>query len=106
MIALLGYGLFLLMPVFYFRVDENDLSYGNHTGGSAVNRSRVYDDGIDYSKLFGIDSPEQLFDRGGPGPVGVALYMSLIALVGMTGAYVNRFTFELLVIAGPRATIL
>eukprot|EP01043_Picozoa_sp_COSAG02_P025025 COSAG02_NODE_1390_length_12915_cov_6.825531_1_plen_3708_part_00 len=94
MVSLLGYGLFLLVPVFYFRVDEPSLA-----------STDASDTGNYSSNLFGTDSSEDVWNRWGSGPAAVFLYMSLIALVGMVGAYANRFEFHLLVIDDPRTTI-
>lgn len=97
--ALLGYGLFLLVPVFFFRViGESDASLmdGNNRTG----------DTVDYSYLMGnVKTEADMWDRFGAGPNGVFVYMSLIALIGLVGMYVNRFNFDLLVIDGPRDTI-
>jgi Ca2+-binding EF-hand superfamily protein len=95
MVALLGYGLFLLVPVFYFRVDESDSLGTVDSSGT----------GLDYSKLMGISSAADVWDRLGRGPTGVFVYMSMIALIGIIGAYANRFNFDLLVIDGPRDKI-
>jgi hypothetical protein len=86
MASLLAYGLFLLVPVFYFRTTEGE-------DGSL-------------SLIEGTEQPEiDLWDRRARGPVGVSSYMVTIFLIGIAGMYVNRSSFHLLVIDGPRDTM-
>lgn len=87
MASLLAYGLFLLVPIFYFRTNEGeDGSFANTT-------------------IFEPVQQEDLWDRRANGPVGVFSYMVTIFLIGIAGMYVNRFSFHLLVIDGPRDTM-
>lgn len=93
MVSLLGYGLFLLVPIFYFRAnEENDDNIANST--------------IPGHYTVAVSDPRDgLWDRRARGPVGVFIYMALVGLISIAGMYVNRSSFHLLVIDGPRDTI-
>lgn len=83
MTSLLGYGLFLLVPIFYFRA--SDLKNDSSSNSSMAEPDQQDDD------LWG--------------PIGVINYMGTIFVIGIAGIYVNRSSFHLLVVDGPRKTL-
>lgn len=94
MVSLLAYGLFLLVPVFYFRVSD-DGRFANTT---------VADSDLPVDDRWGSETP------GSHRSIthftaGVFNYMATVGLIGIAGMYVNRSSFHLLVIDGPRDTL-
>jgi Ca2+-binding EF-hand superfamily protein len=95
LVSLMGYGIFLLAPIFYFRVTDS-ASPLESEGLSPEELNMTYDD-----LVASYNSTVPDFFEVKAFAVAATGYMIIIATLCIVGAYQNRYNFELLVIHGP-----